>query len=73
MVSPVSTAAFVTCLAVQWSGPSALALDAAYGDSSATASIAHIFFILVKIYIDVTCLRPKLFAAALLKRAKGET
>jgi len=28
---------------------------------------------LFKIYIDVTCLRPKLFAAALPKWAKGET
>jgi hypothetical protein len=47
MVSPVSTAAFLTCLAAQCSGPSVSALDIAHGNSSATASIAHIFFIIV--------------------------
>ena len=51
-MSPVSTAACLTCLAVQWSGPScsgpaASALPTAYGESNTTANMATIFFIYV--------------------------
>jgi hypothetical protein len=45
IVFPVSTTAALTCLAVQWSGPSASALPTANGESSTTATMAPIFFI----------------------------
>jgi hypothetical protein len=47
MISLVSTAACLTCLAGQCTGPLASALGTAYGDSSATARVAHIFLELV--------------------------
>jgi hypothetical protein len=46
-VFAVSTAAALTCLAVQCSGPSACALGTAHGNASATANMAHILFIIL--------------------------
>jgi hypothetical protein len=55
----VSTTAFLTCLAAQCSGPSAFAMDTAYGDNSATASNVQSFFILVNIHrFDVFARKP---------------